>query len=628
MRKRALFAVVFVAAVSLFVALGAGSSFAYSGFSSSCSGAGSSCHGSDGPVPVCTPGLNDGTNATYTVAGTGMIEWAVFNGSTKVAGHSEDLQTPTFTVPVGATYTVYAVYGPGGPASSGAFTTITPAGGATNFTITPTAGTHGAISPATPQTVASGAGATFAITPDAGYHVADVLVNGASVGAVSTYTFTNVTKNSTISATFAEGTSTFSITTNAGPNGSISPAATQTVASGADATFTVTPAAGYYLDTLTVNGSAVAVDGRATTYVFKNVTADQTIAATFQASPTLCTVTPTVVGGFGGSVMPTSTFSMPAGSSITCYFFPFAGYHVGTILVDGVAIAPSALNDDGSYTFQSVNRNHTLSVSFVLDSWTVVATAGAHGSISPAATQTVVTGSDVTYTIAADQGYHTTDVLVNGVSVGRVGSYTFHGVAADSTISATFAADVVNYTITPSVVGFAGSISPNAVFTAASGSGVTFFFTPNAGYEVATVTVDGVAVASSALNDDGSYTFSSISSNHTISVSFVLTPPSLPKATTLKEKASASSLRLGKYVTISSVLGGGVPAGTHVRYQVRLPHKSAYLTITSTRGVSASGASSIRYKLTKRGTYYFRARFMGITGYLGSISNVVKVTVK
>src|SRR5207249_4119071 len=47
-----------------------------------------------------------------------------------------------------------------------------------------------------------GADQAFAITPDAGRHVADVLVDGGSVGAVTTFDFTNVTAAHTIAASF------------------------------------------------------------------------------------------------------------------------------------------------------------------------------------------------------------------------------------------------------------------------------------------------------------------------------------------------------------------------------------------------------------------------------------------
>ena len=51
------------------------------------------------------------------------------------------------------------------------------------------------------SSVNDGANQSFTIPPNTGYHVADVLVNGGSVGAVTSYTFTNVTANQTISAT-------------------------------------------------------------------------------------------------------------------------------------------------------------------------------------------------------------------------------------------------------------------------------------------------------------------------------------------------------------------------------------------------------------------------------------------
>ncbi len=69
-------------------------------------------------------------------------------------------------------------------------------------TITASAGTGGTITPSGSVTVSDGADQSFAITPASGYLVRDVLVDGASVGAVSSYTFTNVTGNHTIAATF------------------------------------------------------------------------------------------------------------------------------------------------------------------------------------------------------------------------------------------------------------------------------------------------------------------------------------------------------------------------------------------------------------------------------------------
>ena len=70
------------------------------------------------------------------------------------------------------------------------------------FTITASAGANGAISPNGAVTVNYGSNQTFTITPDSGYVVDAVTVDGASVGAVTTYTFTNVTAAHTIVAAF------------------------------------------------------------------------------------------------------------------------------------------------------------------------------------------------------------------------------------------------------------------------------------------------------------------------------------------------------------------------------------------------------------------------------------------
>ncbi|MCX5814663.1 MAG: PKD domain-containing protein, partial [Proteobacteria bacterium] len=69
-------------------------------------------------------------------------------------------------------------------------------------TITASAGENGSITPSGAITVNQGTSQNYAITPSTGYQVADVLVDGVSVGAVSTYTFNNVAVSHTISATF------------------------------------------------------------------------------------------------------------------------------------------------------------------------------------------------------------------------------------------------------------------------------------------------------------------------------------------------------------------------------------------------------------------------------------------
>jgi predicted small secreted protein len=70
-------------------------------------------------------------------------------------------------------------------------------------TIAASAESGGMISPSGSTSVVYGSHQTFTVKANRGHHVADVLVDGNSVGAVSRYTFDNVTAHHTISALFA-----------------------------------------------------------------------------------------------------------------------------------------------------------------------------------------------------------------------------------------------------------------------------------------------------------------------------------------------------------------------------------------------------------------------------------------
>jgi hypothetical protein len=159
-----------------------------------------------------------------------------------------------------------------------------------------------------------------------------------------------------------------------------------------------------------------------------------------------------------------------------------------------------------------VIANHTISASFSANTYTVTASAGSGGSITPVGTATVNSGTSQTYTITPAAGYAIADVKIDNVSVGAVPSYTFSNVSASHTISASFA--IKSYTVTASS-GTGGSISPVGTATVSSGASQTYTITPAAGYAIADVKVDNVSVGAVS-----SYTFSTISASHTISATF------------------------------------------------------------------------------------------------------------
>ena len=78
------------------------------------------------------------------------------------------------------------------------------------YTIKATAGAGGSISPSGNVSVREGGDQTFTITPDKGYAVANVKIDGKSIGAVKSYTFENVSRPHTIEVIFVKGTASAS----------------------------------------------------------------------------------------------------------------------------------------------------------------------------------------------------------------------------------------------------------------------------------------------------------------------------------------------------------------------------------------------------------------------------------
>ena len=92
------------------------------------------------------------------------------------------------------------------------------------YTITSSSGSGGSINPSGSVIVPHGDSRTFDISPAFGFQIADVRVDNVSVGAISSYSFSSVTANHSISATFE--TAFYDITASSGNGGSISPPGT------------------------------------------------------------------------------------------------------------------------------------------------------------------------------------------------------------------------------------------------------------------------------------------------------------------------------------------------------------------------------------------------------------------
>ena len=149
----------------------------------------------------------------------------------------------------------------------------------------------------------------------------------------------------------------------------------------------------------------------------------------------------------------------------------------------------------------------------VTTTYQITSSCNAGGTIDPNGVYRVREGGSKTYTFTPNEGYMVKSVVVDGVDKGSLNSYTFTNVRSAHTITVTF--DVKELAITASA-GTGGSISPNGTVNVDYNTDKTFTITPNEGYEIQSIVVDGANKGKVT-----SYTFEDVKEAHTISATFV-----------------------------------------------------------------------------------------------------------
>ncbi len=221
-----------------------------------------------------------------------------------------------------------------------------------SYTITASAGNGGTISNAGNTTVNCGDDITYTITPDEGYMISDIEVDGQSVGSVSSYQFTNVIANHTISASFELiPAGEVVIVVNADTEGgSVNPTGTQTITEGDDFPFTVTPDNCYEIGIVTVNGNEVTLDEN-NSYTIENVTEPQNINVTFNRLSYIITAS----ASEGGTITPSGNVEVNCGDNKEFVITANEGYEIADVIVDG----QSAINDIASYAIIGASASYT-----------------------------------------------------------------------------------------------------------------------------------------------------------------------------------------------------------------------------------------------------------------------------
>ena len=382
-------------------------------------------------------------------------------------------------------------------------------------TITATSSGNGSISPAGIITFLQGSGQRFTFTPNTGNHIDSVIVDGLLVDSTTGYSFLNVTANHSIRVVFK--VNSYTISAGAGNHGSIFPAGNVNINYGDSAVFTFVSDTGYHVDSVIVDGvyqtenaNLRSVKMKAiktysgTNYTFMNVTANHTISVTFAINQ----FTITASAGSNGTITPNGSMIVSYGDTAAFSFTPNTGYHVSDVVVDGNSVGQVTF-----YKFMNVTSSHTIIVSFTITGFTITPTTDINGTIRPAGPVSINYGNDTTFTIIPNTGYHVDTVFVDGVSIGAVTSYRFANVTTNHTITVKFA--INTYSLTSSIAGENGTITPLGITTINYGGVQVYTITPNTGYHI-----DSVFVDESYIGNRSHDTINYVTANHSLRAMF------------------------------------------------------------------------------------------------------------
>jgi fibronectin type 3 domain-containing protein len=162
------------------------------------------------PPQTCTYSLSSSNASFGASAGTGSVTITAPSGCKWGSSSAPNWITVT-TGSTGAGTGTFRYSVAANTTTSSRTTALTVAGqvftvtqnGLQTFTVTASATSGGKISPAGKVQVTYGSNQTFSISRYPGYIIAYVKVDGVSVGKVTSYTFSNVTANHTITASFS-----------------------------------------------------------------------------------------------------------------------------------------------------------------------------------------------------------------------------------------------------------------------------------------------------------------------------------------------------------------------------------------------------------------------------------------
>jgi len=373
------------------------------------------------------------------------------------------------------------------------------------------------------MTMTCGTEQPFEIEPETCHDVSDITADGDSLGAVSSHTFRCTDDGDYAMHAAFSATQPYTMETDAGEGGSISPSGDVSVSCGSDRRFDIRPLqtppeqchhiTGVFADGQSVTQYLETDDDGVTFYTFGDVMADHTLTASFALNDYRIEAS----AGPGGSITPSGTVSVPCGDQ-TFIITPDPGYHIEDVQTDG-----SSQGQVGTYAFTNITGNHNIHATFTRNPCVIKASAEGNGKIVPSGDVTATCESDRTFSITPDDCHDIKYVTVNGESADPVNSYTFQNITDGETIRAVFEEKVYHITTRTND---GGTILPpgdvtgqcttgDCVMTVKCGEDMCLTITPDECRHIADVKIDGDSVGMRE-----SYCFTNLTGDHTIEAVF------------------------------------------------------------------------------------------------------------
>ena len=376
------------------------------------------------------------------------------------------------------------------------------------YTITSSvSGSNGTISPLGTTTVNYGANETYTITPNPGYDINQVLVDGTNNTAAvnsGSYTFSNVTANHTIVASFKLGEYTLTLDPS---TGTVSPTTipvtyTQEIGSIPNATQPNCIFKGWFIDDTQIFSSTI-----------WNYTSDKTAIAVFDY--------PIVASSNGpGTINPTGTVNYSLGDNVTYVCTPNVGAHIVAVVVDGVTVYTGNNEQTVPYSheFEEIDAYHTINVTFAQNCYAInpLNQIGDGVTVTMIPGNCVPHGANVTFNFAADC-YDITNVIIGGDPKGVITTYSITNVTEPLPLIVIQTLQQ-QYTITATPTDDPlGEIIPSGINTVNCGTDKTFILFTETGFRVKKLVVDDVSIP---IPPSETYTFHNIREDHTIHAEF------------------------------------------------------------------------------------------------------------